>query len=395
MFVDITREVIFTLVWVVLIVRTPAMIRNTGQRPLWIVLVVIAIGSIAIQSWFATAVNAATGIAKLNNLLMGVIAVVDIAVLLEFVIHMAASNGSSKWKQRISRIAVACLSGAGMSASFAMTPAADRFRPLPGLGPFAVYVIVVGFYVVSASIAIIWILWRHLRYVQGRTLYAALAVIMVGSAAEIPFMIIRTAQRWEPFATPAVMKAAFIMSTTRFVLVPVGCILVVVGPIVENMAYAYRYARLYPMWRLLRDATPDLALISVDSERFTLLVAGNRWEQLHRRVVEIRDSIFYLLDRWAWPELLEEANTCAQGEPNLKRQRLTAIACWLEVTRRKALAGEATLDDRVERNLLPEIVATRSTLRKETRYLLTLHRRLQSRIVRDFADSMDHTHSHR
>ncbi|QIS09856.1 DUF6545 domain-containing protein [Nocardia arthritidis] len=387
MFAEIIREVVFALVWVVLIVRTPVMIRDKNQHPLWAALIVIACGSIFIQSWFGTAVNAASGIADLNNLLQGMLAVVDVSVMLELVIYMTVWGGSDRTKQRAFRIAVVGIILAGMAVSFAFTPPKDRFKPLNGVEPFAWYVILVGLYLFLASMAVTWIIWRHLTHVQDGTIYAALVMIMLGSAAEIPFIMIRTLDRWDHFAVPGAKRAAFILSTFRFMLVPLGCVLVVVGPIVKNIGYIYRHARLYPIWYLLRGATPNLVLTSEEVNRSSIsLVSRDPWEGLHRRVIEIRDSVFYLLDRWAWPALLEEAVRCSRVEPDPKWRKMVATACWLEVSRRLALSGQAALDQHVDRSLLPEIVATRSTLPAETKYLLAIHRCMQSRVVRDFAD---------
>ncbi|MDQ1308589.1 MAG: hypothetical protein QG671_4424 [Actinomycetota bacterium] len=67
------RHLIILVAWTVLIVRTPFMIRDRRQRPLWLVLSAIAGGSIVIQSWFGAALNHATGVPHMNNLVQGLL----------------------------------------------------------------------------------------------------------------------------------------------------------------------------------------------------------------------------------------------------------------------------------------------------------------------------------
>src|SRR5205814_10373351 len=138
-----------------------------------------------------------------------------------------------------------------------------------------------------------------------------------------------------------------------FVLLPVGCVLVAMEPICKALLYRYRCVRLYSLSRLLCGATPELALTPVTSRRRDLLATGDPWEQLHRRVIEIRDRVFYLYDSWASKTLLAEANAYVSSLPKVKRPELLAVACWLEVTRRAALAGQPKARDRLDNTRFP------------------------------------------
>jgi hypothetical protein len=105
---------------------------------------------------------------------------------------------------------------------------------------------------------------------------------------------------------------------------------------------------------------------------------SDSWESLHRRIVEIRDAVHYLRDTWATDELIDEANRYAAGRSEL------AVACWLEVTRRAAVADAPKLHRVLE--ALPD--SAESTMRAEIAWHIRLYRAMNSRAVHTFADRM-------
>jgi hypothetical protein len=268
-----------------------------------------------------------------------------------------------------------------MCLSFARTPPPQRFSPIHGFSPFSWFVLLLAQYLFFASGIIAWLLLRFLGTVADRTTFAALAMILTGSAAEMPLIVIRTIGRWAGFANTVAPQAAFLFSTIRFITIPLGCVLVVLAPAVADVVLAYRKWRITPMWRTVRAVTPQLHL-DVKPEWST---ADNPWEQLHRCVVEIRDSCFYLLDGWGWPELLEEAAHYADSVSE-RDSRLIATACWLEVLRRRAESEQPTYEHQLDRTLLPEMPSETSTMREEAKYWVALHRAMQSPQVHRFAD---------
>ena len=357
MFEEISRTVILTVVWIVLVLRTPAMLRDRGQRRLWLVLAVFAIGSITIQSWFGRWVNEVTDVAQFNNLVQGLSGILNAAAVLEFVAYLV---GIRHWRFRVgAAVAVA----AGMSVTFALTPAAQRFKPPVGFTSFTVYSLLALVYMVTAAGFAAYLLFRHLPQIRGRTLFAGLLMVAVGHSTQVPFMLIRTWQRLIPGIPQWLLDAAFVTGTVRFVLVPLGCCIAAMEPVRQAVLFYYRRVRLYGLWRRLRDATESLALEPPPSRRQDLLTLGRSWERLHRRVVEIRDSAFYLYDTRASPELLREA-----------RGSTHPVAHWLAITRREALDGAPQRHAAVGTDLLPELKAAQSTMREEMRYLLALDR---------------------
>ncbi|MDQ3764609.1 MAG: hypothetical protein M3460_24575, partial [Actinomycetota bacterium] len=89
------------------------------------------------------------------------------------------------------------------------------------------------------------------------------------------------------------------------------------------------------------------------SRRQDLFSIDNAWERLHHQVIEIRDSIFYLHDTWAWNELVERARREAEIMDQGSGRRLVTIAFWLEVTPRAGLRDAAKLNRDLDKTLLP------------------------------------------
>jgi hypothetical protein len=380
------RQVIIVTVMTVTIIRAPFMIRDRRQRPLLLMLVVFAGGSIAIQSWFGAAINRATGIAQFNNLYQGLWGILSVAVTLEFVVQLIR-GAANPAPGRAIRTALAGATAVGMSVCFALTPVAQRFKPPHGLTAFTVYSLLAAVYMIGAAGAATWLLGRYLTAITGRILRIALVMLALGNATQVPFMTIRTLQRLTPYATPELLHVAFLLNTTRFILVPIGCMTAAMEPLRRTALYCYRRMRVYSLWRTLRMSTDEITLAPPISRYRDAMMTSDAWERLHRRVIEIRDSIFYLHDTWAWPQLLEQAADYADLVSPPRQRRMVTIACWLEVTRRASLANLP----KVHHNfgtalLLPDLLANESTMHREMRYLVRLHRTLRSRQVRAFAE---------
>ncbi|WP_410658138.1 MAB_1171c family putative transporter [Amycolatopsis sp. lyj-112] len=380
MFDDVARQVLLAVVLTTLLARAPSLLRGgRNQRPLLLVLAVFAASSVLVQPWFGAWVNDVTGIVSFNNLLQGVWGIVDITATLSFVVHLTGSRPLSG-RRKLVWGAWASASGFAMIALFAVTSPEDRFTSSGESAPFAAYALVAAAYMVGAAGTAAWLLWRHLPAVRGGPLRPALTMILAGDLVIVPFMAIRTVERLTPIPSwlPAVAVA---LSTIRFVLFPLGCVIVALEPFRTAAVHRYRRIRLYSLWRSLRASTPELSLTPVPSRARDLFDTGDAWESLHRRVIEIRDSIFQLYDTRVWGELLDHARTQAPpGDPEL-----STIACWLEVARRTALGPDPKLHQNLDKSQLPELLAD-STLGHETRYFLELHRVLRSAPVREFAD---------
>ncbi|MFC9767700.1 DUF6545 domain-containing protein [Rhodococcus jostii] len=221
----------------------------------------------------------------------------------------------------------------------------------------------------------------------------ALLFIAVGTGALAPVVTILTLQRLTELVTPGLRQAAFWISIARLILVPLGCVIAALEPVRIALLQHSRYRRLHPLWHTLRHATPELELLSEFPEPTNS--SSNSWRKLHRRVVRINDSIHHLHQSRATPELLNTAAGFAAERPDDQTRASIEIACWLEVTRRMALADSpksyCQLQDSPLGGDYVEPHPGHSTSSAETRRLLSLHRALRSKGVQDFATKFGKT----
>jgi hypothetical protein len=370
------------LLWTALLLRAPAVIADRRQQPILIVLGFLAFGSITIQSWFGRAVNDFTGITGFNNLIQGLSGIASQAVLLEFItLTYRDSNDASRL--RVLRISLACAVAALMGMCFALTEPAARFHT-PTATMFIGYSTLAALYMIANAIVIVILAMRLLWSIRSATLFVALSMVMVGNLLQVPFMLIRTVERLTPSIPDHFAQIAFPLSTARFTLIAFGCVLTALVPVVANIRHLYHWRRLRRMWLLLTAATSELAIERTDR---SILGLGDGWKLLHSRIIDIRDSCFYLYDRRATPALLNEAHRYAYGATFSEHQNLVVVACWLETTRRLALRDHSIVNTVADRtlSLLPPVVRDSANLTNEVRTMLNLYKMLSSPAVQYFA----------
>jgi hypothetical protein len=378
---EAVRWVLIVLVWLALLLRIPAVIADRRQLSISIVLSFLAFGSITIQSWFGRAVNDFTGIVEFNNLIQGLSGIASQAVLLEFIILTYRKSASAN-RLRVLRISLACAVASLMSMCFALTEPAARFHT-PTATTFIGYSILAALYMVANAIVIVTLAMRRLWSIRSAILFAALTMVMVGNLLQVPFMLIRTMERLTPCIPDRLAQIAFPLGTARFTLTTFGCVLTALVPIAANVRHLYHWRRLRRMWLLLTAATSELAIERTDRSNLRL---GDGWKLLHSRIIDIRDSCFYLCDRRATPALLGEAHRYVYSATLSKHQDLVAVACWLETTRRLALRTPSTANIVANRtvSLLPPVVRDPTNLVSEARTMLSLYKMMSSPAVQHF-----------
>jgi hypothetical protein len=374
---DAARKIVLWLVWCVVFLRTPFLFRDRRQLPAWLVLIVFAGSSIIIQNWFANFVNTATGVAKFNLLLQGVWGIVDISATLYFIAYLAGCI--KEWRHGVRAWSLwGLLTCGGMVISFFLSSPVDRFSQSPNFGIFTAYALLAAAYMIVSAASASWILVRQLILVRRRILKFAFAMVLVGEMVMVPFMVIRTVGRLAR-VTPWLNQVAVLLSTARFILLPVGCVLVTLQPWGKATVCRYRRIRLYSTWSLLRNSTLELGLAPPPSWVQDLVARGDSWELLHRRTIEIRDSVMHLFEGWASRELVDDAVAYAESLSG-DRDVLT-LACWLEVARRTAGRRAGCRHGGV----LELVPAVGVDVRAETRNLIRLRRAMGSRAVAEFA----------
>ncbi|SFQ71242.1 hypothetical protein SAMN05421810_11433 [Amycolatopsis arida] len=381
--VEDLRGVILLVVWVVLVLRVPAA-RDPRQRPAWVVLGALAVGSVVIQAPVKQWINDVVGIDKAHELVITLVALTDFAAVWWFalVLH-AAGHAVPTWLRRAPFYCAAAMAVLAV-AFFAVTPPADRYGARAEGWWVGYAVSWIGYGMITAVGASV-LFWRHGLTMRDRVLRVSVLALAAGTTAEVPYLVIRAIRWFAPGASPDLAIVGFWFSFTRFVLVALGCSLAALEPLRTALLHWYRRQRLSGLWRQLRAATPELVVTGPESRVADLLAVRNGWERLHQRVVEIRDSISFLHSGWASPELLRAATDHAVEVAPPGRERLTATAAWIEATRRAALAEVPRSHHELGAELLPEVLASESTLRRDVRYLLRLHRALRRAEVRSFA----------
>jgi MFS family permease len=343
-----------------------------------------------VQSWFARAINYATGVEEFNKLMHGLWGVLNVAVALEFAVHVAWDDRLAS-RHRTLRILLAFVAATSMAVLFAMTPPQSRFNSKLLVRSFTVYSIIAGIYIIGATLLAAFILARHLNQIHGRALRIALILIALGAGALGPVVAILTLEQLTHVVTPEIRQYAFLLSIARLILVPLGCVIAALAPACAQLVHGYYYCRLYSLWRLLRKATPELALSPIPSRAVDLRNLTAPWENLHKRVVEIHDSIHHLFDSWATPDLLDQAATfAAVTHRTPSTAPIIETACWLEVTRRLATSGAPKHYCALDPRTSPIGTNADSTKSAETRRLLKLARTLQTTQVENFANDNSH-----
>ncbi|MGW7577850.1 DUF6545 domain-containing protein [Streptomyces sp. NPDC054765] len=386
--VETVRGVLLLVVWSVLVLRIPAL-WNPRRRPVWYVLMALAAGSLVLQAPVGEWIDRTTGAAKAGELAVALVALTDFAAVWWFAIRLhTAGCAVPPWLRRAPWV-----SGATMAALalffFAVTPAAERFGA-QARGWWTGYMAAWIAYGLLTAVGAGVLFWKHGLTLCRPVLRLSVLALALGTSAEVPYVMVRTVRWITPDGSPELALTGFWCSFARFVLVALGCSLAALEPPMKAFVHWHRRQRLRGLWLLLRQATPELVVVKPRSRGADLLDFSHAWEQLHQRVIDIRDSITYLHDGWASPRLLREARRCAAGTGAPGRGRLLATACWIEATRRDAMAGLAKRHLGADKGLLPQVLADDSTMYREIGHLLRLHRTLRSRRVRAFADDVRH-----
>ncbi|MFC7304475.1 DUF6545 domain-containing protein [Streptomyces monticola] len=381
--VETMRGVILAIVWAVLVVRIPALWRSR-QRPVWVVLLVLAAGSLFIQAEVGAWVDETTGVPKAGELAVALIALTDFAVVWWFALSLrTVGHPTPAWLRRAPLVCAATVAVLAV-VFFVLTPEQDRYGE-QARGWWVAYAIVWIGYGLLTAIGAGAVFWRYGLKMVSPVLRLSVLLLAVGTTAEVPYLAIRAIRWFDPQVASSLQLAGFWCSFARFVLVAIGCSLAAIDPLRKASLFWYRRQRIFRLWRMLRQATPELLVVTPQSRMSDLLTFRNSWELLHQRVIDIRDSIIFLRDGWATEQLLRQAAQQAPDADRHERDRLLATACWIEAARRDALAGAPKIHEELQQDLLPEVHGSESTMHREISYLLRLYRFLGSRRVTEFA----------
>jgi uncharacterized protein DUF6545 len=310
------EPVLLTMICCVLALRAPS-IRAPRQRPILVVLLPLTVGTLSLQllqGKAADRLNHLVGIDQINQLVVSLVAMTDFAAVSWFAIQLHFPGSNLRWIPGIT----ALLTAPVLIGFFAATPASLRYGDHAN-----------GWWI---GFAITWICYctiNHLgaatllisagRTVTHRTLRVSIFLMAAGSAAMIPYLIIR-ALRWFTSAPPCLANWNLLLSFTRFTLVALGSCLAATQPLLRILRDDYHYRRLAPLWTLLTTTTPHLRTTPTAARS-----SGSRgWELLHQRIIDIHDRLT-ALHAHATPQLHAAANRYSLHSPAHHR-RIAALA---------------------------------------------------------------------
>jgi hypothetical protein len=330
---------------VVVTIRAPAAWRHPGQRRLWWCYATFGLGLAftrpPVERW-VNGIGLGIGIPNLVHPVKHLLGVAATTALLAFVPDLLdrVELASVRRFRRVGYVAGAGTATA-MIALFALA------SPVPAMLVPGELTWLTGYWLAFLGYGFAGLLTgavvfgRHLRHAAGRpwTLRASIAALSGGCASLLVYVVCRAAL----LLAPARIVLAAVLDLSLYV----GVLLLAVGAApaaaraVRQRVGEYRALyRLSGLWRELTAATPQVVLRAGLTGRVgELLNPTHLTARLHRRIIEIRDSMLVLRDH-AHPELLAaaRAHTDRLGlTPEAAEAMFTA--CWLALAVRQRQTG--------------------------------------------------------
>jgi len=288
-FVSAARMVILIAVATAMLIRFRASPQpHTRSRAVWVALSPLAAGAVAIQFLSgirAQAINSAVGIDQFNQLPVAVAATVDFAAALWFARTLrAASMNSDQPAQPLSSGSTEIFAALAMTAItvfvFAMSSPKDRFAE-HAQHWWIVYAACWSCYSMVLTIATCRTLLRTLSALSTVVTRTTITLLIVGTAAEVPYVLIRCI-RWLSVGThPAEITIGFWTSAARFLLVATAYLIIAVAPRIEELTYSWKSHRLRNLWQDMVTAAHSHAPRP----------SGPARARLHQQVIDINDAV--------------------------------------------------------------------------------------------------------
>ncbi|WP_269857196.1 MAB_1171c family putative transporter [Streptomyces sp. RPT161] len=274
------------------LLRAPAALRSPPQRGIWLAVAAAAAAMALNRGIVCRFVNHAFGQPHLTAAVTSLCGVLSSAAVLDFVI---ATTGNRQ-RRAGGRLAAAAVMAAmvllDLTAPWnAQHTVLDVSSPQPSL---AYWLIVIGAHL-TANAACVRVCWRYGRYGPNRALRIGLALFGLGTAFAgtywlLYLLYIPLRANWIPALLPLLMGLHSLLRTAALTL-----------PLLANLRRTAAELRtlhqLWPLWRDLVDAVPQVALADPRPRLLEMLQPRGAWNYLvYRKVMEIRDAILVLRD---------------------------------------------------------------------------------------------------
>ncbi|MFI1964421.1 MAB_1171c family putative transporter [Streptomyces pathocidini] len=282
--------------WPVLLLRARAAVRCPQQRALWLAVATSAVAMTLSVPAVARLIARTAGAGQVADLAINLSGVLSAAAVLDFVTD-ATGRGrrARRWLW-----AAAGLVGAVLLALDLAAPPHGRHSALsPGSPqPSTAYWLIVVAAHLTANTACLRVCWRYAgRGEAARVLRSSLRLFGLGTACAGVFWLgcllcVLIPSAW--FVPAALLPT---LMGLHGLLRAAALVVPVLPGLRRTVADARALLRLWPLWRALLDAAPQVALTPPRPRLLELLWPRASWHYLvYRKVIEIRDAVLVLRD---------------------------------------------------------------------------------------------------
>ena len=296
------------LAWVAVLYRAPILrrpVQSQGLRGYWFGLLALALSATVLLPPIYLALDDLLGIPNLARLAAHSLVLVSSWCVQVYLYHLTYTDTrAAHGTRRSAGVLVVAL--ALMAACFAQLHVGEDAFDFSGhyaSVPFVLeYRLVFLAYIAWALRTIILLTWRYADIARSRpALHLGLRLVALGCVLGLVYVAheglwLVTGRLGLPYPVPEPERLKEILIAGIITLIALGASLPGWGPRVGIPAlyrWAARYRacrRLYPLWRDLCRACPEIALVSPPSAAADALAVRGLGLRLSRRVVEIRDA---------------------------------------------------------------------------------------------------------
>ncbi|MGW3207613.1 MAB_1171c family putative transporter [Streptomyces sp. NPDC001135] len=324
--------------WLAVALRAPAAVRSSEQRPLWLAVLGAAAAVTLHLPWVNDLVYQAMGPTHLTALARNLFGILTSALVLDF-LSLAVRGRHTYLLYGVAGLVMTTLVWLDVIARPHLQHAIPPHgQPTPSTAYWAVLITAnLGTNVVCAT-ACLW----YSRASQDRTLRVGLRLFALSAAFSGAYWLLSATYVAERYAwipsISRVLLACYAFSRASVICVPLGAAAAL------TLRRLHTVRKLWPLWRDLVDAVPDVRLAQTRERRLGFLRYVNSLDLLlYRTLIEIRDAILHL--RAYVPQaVVDEIRARLEHEdprPTEADARLTA--CWLRVARHAKASGAPPL----------------------------------------------------
>lgn len=382
------------VLWLVCLYRLPTLLRSTRRRSFTLMLIAVALSATINEARVTALVDQATGVANISVLLKNILGLLATMSAMSFADAIVEDTSPRTRRRRLLANTALITAILAMIALFVVIPRheggpdfVDAQATNPAVGAYGVL------FQLCLGTTLLWIsrgYWRYWRSTDSGVLRVTLLLFNLGLGIGAVYVLNRLVFLISHLAGSQLVQGPVyvVVSTTLFA---VALLLVAIGSSAYGCRIAWHHVghylalhRLYPLWRALSEAVPDVVLGSAPTRRTDLCTLRGLSLRLYRRNIEIRDAQWVLHDHV--PATTVERLTCAVAELGLDPATADALveAAVLEAGRRARIAGASSIGKATEAPFTSGV-----DFDDEVLDLARLSRRLRSPLVARIVSTVD------